>query len=277
MDATDKLTPDEFRRFKTIVAKHGGIFLPPGKETMVLARMRQRLSDLSLTSFQGYLEQLEKEDAGPELIHVLNLISTNVTYFFRETQHFEYLKKVILPTVVKQALERSHRLRLWSAGCSSGEEVYSLAITIREASSLIKGWDIKILGTDISTRVLHTARHGCYALNKLVHLGADRLKSHFRVIKHEGKRSGQVIPSIRRMVDFARMNLVQEWPVKGPFDIIFCRNVMIYFNDESRQTLVRRFWEILNPGGWLIIGHAESLQMIRHQFKYVEPTIYRKL
>ena len=168
------------------------------------------------------------------------------------------------------------KLRVWSAGCSSGEEPYSIAITLAERISNLKAWDAKILGTDLSTRVLARAKEGIYDKIRLKDVPGIFLSKYFNCIETRPERRYQVGDSLRSMVRFARLNLMNDWPMRGPFHVIFCRNVMIYFEKSTQQKLIERFWELLAPGGTLFIGHSESLTGVKHHFRYVRPTVYEK-
>ena len=206
---------------------------------------------------------------------MLDAISTNLTYFFREGQHFEYLRQIALPEIVARN-QKSKRLRIWSAGCSSGEEPYTLAIVVGEAMRALGQWDVAILATDLSTRVLAKARAGVYEAERFREMPPQYLSAYFHVIQTRPMRLHEVNDSLRRHVKFARLNLMENWPMRGPFDVIFCRNVMIYFDKPTQAKLIRRYWDILCPGGLFFVGHSESLSGIEHDFEYIQPAVYRK-
>lgn len=167
-------------------------------------------------------------------------------------------------------------MRFWSAGCSSGEEAYSLAIVLREAAPGLDMLDARILATDISTRMLAKARHGIYGEEVLKDVPEHLLRRHFARVKSDGGLKYSVADHVRAIVHTARLNLIDPWPMKGPFDAIYCRNVMIYFAKDTRQRLVERFWRLLSPGGHLFLGRSENLMALRHDFRYVEPAVYVK-
>ncbi len=268
-----ELTDTQFDQIRDMVRQQCGIHLHDGKKQLVKGRLAKRLRELHLESFRQYIEHLGRDGTGGELVAMLDAISTNQTSFFREAPHFDMLRDAVLPRL---AAGSSRRMRVWSAGCSSGEEPYSIAITLREALEDASSWDIRILATDISTRVLATARRGEY--------GADRLSSvppiwrsrWFGCTGSRSRRMYRVREDLRGMVTFARLNLMGPWPMSGPFDVIFCRNVMIYFDRPTRERLVRRFSDLLAPGGTFFVGHSESLTGIDHGLRYVQPTVYRR-
>ena len=182
-----------------------------------------------------------------------------------------------IPAIVPRVVAgKSRRLHVWSAGCSSGEEPYSIAIHLREAIPDLQAWDVKVLATDLSTAVLARAREGIYDKQRLQDVPGMLRSKHFTCIEARPERRYQVKESLRKLVHFARLNLMDPWPMRGPFEVIFCRNVMIYFDKPTQGQLVERFSELLAPGGTLFIGHSESLTGVRHQLRYVEPTVYEK-
>lgn len=264
------LTDGQFSQISALVRDLCGINLHAGKRQLVRARLTRRLRELSLPSFDAYLELLRDDES--ELVALLDVISTNLTRFFRERSHFD----VIVDRLRAAADDRpSPTVRIWSAGCSSGEEPYSLAIEMHEAFDDLHLWDAKILATDLSTRMLATARAGVYSVDRLTDVSNELRERHFKAVPGDGQRY-RVAEHIRRMVHFARLNLMDEWPMRGPFDAILCRNVMIYFEKATQQRLVNRFHEKLRRGGLLLIGHSESLTGVKHPFRYVQPTVYEK-
>jgi chemotaxis protein methyltransferase CheR len=244
-----------------------GINLKSGKEQLVQSRLTKRLFALKLDSFEQYFSLLENDRDGKELIWMIDAITTNKTSFFREIQHFDFLKREIIPSL------RSRQLRVWSAACSSGEEPYSIAVLLREELPNINSWDIKILATDISTRVLETAREAVYGEEMLEPVPAHWRQKYF---EPAGPKMWRVVPEVKNMVRLARLNLMGKYPMRGPFDIIFCRNAMIYFDKPTQEKLVRRYYELLAPGGYLMVGHSESLTGAVHDFKYIQPATYQK-
>ncbi len=265
-----ELTPKQFKRFSKLLYGLCGINLQVGKEELVKSRLLKRLRALQLEDFDAYLKHLEAPEGEQEFFTLIDCITTNKTNFFREPEHFEYLEKAILPSLA------GRKLRIWSAGCSSGEEPYSLSIRLHEALPEIESWDIKILATDISTRVLSKAREGVYGAEILKEVPGVLLSKYFECIEARQPRQYALKPSVRRFISFARLNLLEEWPMQGPFDAIFCRNVMIYFDKPTQQRLVARYTALLGPGGHLFVGHSESLTGLEHGLAYIRPAVYRK-
>jgi len=270
-----ELSEEQFRKISDLVYDYCGINLHDGKRELVRARLAKRLRTLKLRSFDDYLEYALKDPTGQEFTNLIDSLSTNLTSFFREEKHFEYLRQHFYPALIerKQAAGRQ-RIRIWSAGCSSGEEPYSIAISLLEALEGKGRWDVKILATDISTQVLARAKEGIYEAARVAPLSAAQ-KQRFLISRDNG-REYQVAPAVRSLVSFARLNLMEPWPIRGPVDCIFCRNVMIYFDKPTQQRLVQRFYELLDSQGLLFTGHSESLTGVEHRFRYVQPTIYAK-
>ncbi len=206
----------------------------------------------------------------------IDSISTNLTGFFREPAHFDHLAQVVLPQIADRTAGQGRRLRIWSAGCSSGEEPYTVAIVMNEHIPDLDAWDARILATDLSTRMLARAREGTYEAHRLAEVPGGCLSRYFTCVHPRGERVYRVNDRLRRLVCFARLNLMEAWPMQGPFDVIFCRNVMIYFDKPTQSRLVEQFWRLLAPGGVLFVGHSESLARVKHGFEYVQPTVYRK-
>src|SRR5690606_16941482 len=215
-----------------------------GKEGLVRTRLSKRISELKLSSFQGYIDRVAADPRGQEMSCMVDLLTTNKTEFFRENAHFTFLRSVWAETN-----GAAPSMRLWSAGCSTGEEPYSLAILIRE---VLRGKDVKILATDISSKVLAVARKAVYPSSALSSIDPELRRKYFAP-ETKGSNDYRVNPVLVDLVRFARLNLMAAWPMKGPFDAVFCRNVMIYFNRQDQERLVNRFWDILSPGGYLFI------------------------
>jgi len=268
-----ELAESQLDRISRLVKSLSGINLHDGKKELVKARLGKRLRNLGMRSFEQYIDYVSDDSSGLELTAMLDAISTNLTSFFRESDHFEYIAGEVFSRLIAGG---QRRLRIWSAGCSTGEEPYSIAITAAEKIPDLANWNARILATDLSTNVLRQAMEACYPANKLESMAPQLLHKHFVIEKSGKERNYRVAEHIRRMTTFAHLNLMGRWPMRGPFDIIFCRNVMIYFDKPTRRELVRRYWELLAPGGTLLIGHSESLTGIQHKFKYVRPTIYAK-
>lgn len=271
------LSDKEFKTVSDLVYKHCGINLHDGKKELVRARLAKRIRILNMRTFAEYIDFAVNDPSGNEFTTLIDSLSTNLTSFFREKQHFEYLAKVFYPAILKKkSADRNFRIRAWSAGCSSGEEPYTISITLLDAIQGMGRWDVKVLATDISTKVLGIAKAGIYE-SKRVDPVSPQQKQKYLMVKKEG--SGQVYEvskSLRDVVVFGHLNLMEQWPIQGPIDFIFCRNVMIYFDKVTQQHLVNRYYDLLAPGGLLFTGHSESLTGIEHKFKYIQPTIYSK-
>jgi chemotaxis protein methyltransferase CheR len=265
------LTDKDFNLISKIVGERTGIVLSSGKRDMVYSRLTRRLRALGLTHFRDYCDLIQSGDEA-ELLEFTNAITTNLTSFFREPHHFDYLAKNVLPNLVKNKLNR--RLRVWSAGCSSGEEPYTLAITLKE--NIPVTWDVKILATDLDTNMVAKGKSGIYESEKLTGLSKSQLKKWVR--RGRGEQDGLVCmaDSLKEMITFKQLNLMHDWPVKGPFDIIFCRNVVIYFDKDTQRILFDRYANMLDSHGHLFIGHSESLHNVSNRFKLLGKTIYQK-
>jgi chemotaxis protein methyltransferase CheR len=258
-----------FRRFCELAHAQAGIELRSGKEALVEARVRKRVQALGLPSARAYLEHLEHDSSHEEIVSFLDAISTNYTSFFREPDHFELLREALRGWLQ----EGQRRFRLWSAAASSGEEPYSMAITVHRAL-LGKQADVRILGTDISTRVLKKARAAVYPAERLENLDAGVRSSYFARVDDPPDHYA-VRPEVRRLVVLRRLNLSQPpFPMRGPFDVIFCRNVLIYFGPRVRGQLVAAIEELLRPGGWLCVGHTETLNGIHTGLKMLRPSVF---
>ncbi|MCC7052711.1 MAG: protein-glutamate O-methyltransferase [Gemmatimonadaceae bacterium] len=261
------LTPDDFRRVRQIAYERAGLAIPAGKEGLVRSRVSKRLRDGQVATFRAYLDGVEANPNGEEMVRLIDLLTTNKTDFFREPAHFDFLRNQVLPGVVASG----RPLRIWSAGCSTGEEPYTLAMVLRE--SLPARHDFRILATDICTRVVAAARAGTFSAQQLSDVSRERRARWFTATPDGG---GTVGPELRTPISFAHLNLMAPWPMSGPFDAIFCRNVMIYFDKPTVTRLVGRFHELLAPGGHLFIGHSESLTAVEHRYRYVQPAVYAK-
>jgi len=273
----DILSEADFQRVSDMVYRYCGINLHDGKQQLVQARIAKRMRVGGFHSLSDYLDHVISDASGHEFALLIDAMSTNLTSFYREPDHFQYLAETALPQLMQQAPnQHGGRMRLWSAGCATGEEPYTLAMTVLDAIGDASRWDIKILATDISTHVLGIARTGFYGKERLEALPGGYRQRFFRPCVVDGDKGFVVAPELRQMIRFNHLNLMEDWPFTGPFEFIFCRNVMIYFDKPTQQRLVNRFWDILTPGGVLFTGHSESLTGIEHKFQYVRPTIYGK-
>ncbi len=274
------LTDKDFNAISNLVYEHCGINLHEGKKELVRARLAKRLRHGNFRTFSEYMKHVLADKTGKEFSILIDTISTNLTSFFREKQHFEFLQDKYLPALLeRKSKNRNFRIRSWSAGCSSGEEPYSIAITLLDAVQGKGRWDIKILATDISTRMIETAQKGIYDTQRVEPVSQMQKQKYLKVINVNGKKLFEAKKNLRDVIIFKYLNLMEDWPIHprgGGLDIIFCRNVMIYFDKPTQANLINRFWSILDSGGILFTGHSESLAGIKHQFKYIQPTIYSK-
>lgn len=266
-----------YRTLTELVYEHSRIRLGPDKQTLVANRLRKRLLGLGLDSYEDYCALLQSPQGGEELEELVDLISTNHTRFYREPEHFSFLTRRVLPALVPQLRAARAPLRLWSAAASSGEEPYTMAMAVAEGLQAHPGVEWQILATDISRRMLARAEQGVYPMEAVQPVPPDLLKRYFQ--KGIGSRAGvcRVKPELRQHLQFARVNLFQAaYPVPGRLHVIFCRNVMIYFDPPSRALAVQRLSQHLAPGGYLVVGHSESLLGLRHGLLSVQQGVYQK-
>lgn len=268
------ITDREFNQLSAYIKANYGIYLKHEKTTLVIGRLQNVLLKHGFKSFSEYYNYLLEDNSGMAVSTLLDKITTNHTFFMREADHFTYLKEVVLPFVISTAKDRD--LRIWCAGCSSGEEPYTLAMIIDEFLGKDKFfWDAKILATDISTKVLDQAKKGVYS-NKEIDTLPFKWKQDY--IKKLDSENSIFTDRIRNQVIFRKFNLMEKtFPFKKKFNIIFCRNVMIYFDDPTKNILVNKYYDMLETGGYLFIGHSESLNREKTKFSYIQPAIYRKM
>ena len=269
MDSPGMVLPDEFRQVQQIARRTFGLDIKAGKEALVSARLNRRMRAIGVKEVRHYLSYLQGDTAGQELLNLADALTTNFTSFRREAAHFELLKTRIL-----NDLPRTAEIRIWSAGCSSGEEPYSILFELIEKLGSGSAPRIKILASDISGKVLEQAKLAVYPLEKLKEMpttwrrflekGAGEWAGHFRIAS-----------PWRNLIDFRRINLMEPFDQAAQFHVIFCRNVMIYFDRQTQEDLARRFAACLRPGGWLLIGHSEGLFGLRSGLKYMQPATYR--
>jgi chemotaxis protein methyltransferase CheR len=268
-------TDADFTHVREMVFQHAGISLTEAKSDLVYNRLSKRLRLLKLKTFREYFQYVE-EVGEQEFVNLINAITTNLTSFFRENHHFEYLAKTVFPELLKKNRD-SKRIRIWSAGCSTGEEPYSLAMVVRENIPLQAGWDVKILATDLDSNVVATGKEGVYDAERIDDLPVERIKRYFLSGKDEQQGKVRVSKELKELITFKQLNLMHDWPMKGPFDIILCRNVVIYFNKDTQRKLVGRYENMLSNKGYLFIGHSESLYKLTDRFELIGKTIYRKV
>lgn len=266
------LNNDVYERFRALVYRECGINLTDHKRALFSSRLQKRLSQLGLTSFQDYYDLVVGECSDAELTTMLDYISTNHTEFFREPHHFTFLRERVLPEL---AVDKT--VRIWSTACSSGEEPYSIAMTLFDAIASPSTWNCRILASDISTRMLAKAAASQYSCARINSLPSDIVRRHFLLGKGNHKELVKVKPHVANMVVFRRINLMDDrYPIKSLLDVIFCRNVIIYFDRETQAAVLSQLSRYLKPGGYLFMGHSETLHGISDEFHYIAPTIYQK-
>nr|WP_305045791.1 protein-glutamate O-methyltransferase CheR [Geoalkalibacter sp.] len=270
------ISDEEFELLRRLIKARFGINLTDQKKSLVVGRLQKLLRSTGFASFRDYYEHLVQEKNEGALSELINRISTNHTYFNREKAHFDYFQQNALPAVADILKRHNSRdLRIWCAGCSSGEEAYTLQMLMMEYfGGDYARWDAGLLATDISERVLAIAREGIYPQERVMQLPEALQRKYFRRLP-DG--SSQVVESVRNEVTFRRFNLMNErFPFKKPFHIIFCRNVMIYFDQPTRETLVGKFHQLTVPGGYLFIGHSETLGRNHSLYRYLMPAVFQK-
>ena len=270
VELADTLTDRDLRALAQLVYARAGISLHEGKRALVTARLQKRVRAVGFDNFGDYVRFVETDATGDEVVALLDAISTNHTSFYREPQHFALLAATVAPGVGPAGLD------VWSAACSSGEEPYTIAMTMADALGADPAGSARIFASDLSTKVLQTARSGVYKLDRLEGLSRDVLKRHFE--KGMGAQAGlaRVQPHLQAAVTFERLNLIEIGDLGRRFDVIFCRNVMIYFDKPVQQKVVSMLERHLKAGGWLFISHSESLNGIEHDLQWVAPAVYRR-
>ena len=270
-----EITTKEFFLLSGYIKEAYGINLKEEKKTLVKGRLGNMLAQQGFENFTEFYEYLVKDRTGKATRDLVNRITTNHTYFMREKEHFLFFRQTVLPALIKEA--KSPDLRIWSAGCSSGEEAYTLAMLIDDYFAQGKGrWDTTILATDLSENALGKGNRGRYPAASLSPLPESWIKRYFREVSGDPSEV-EVVEALKKEVVFRRFNLMEtRFSFKKPFDVIFCRNVMIYFDEDTKHTLVQRFYDQLRPGGYLFIGHSETIDRRRSKFQYIKPAVYKK-
>lgn len=269
-------TDDDFRSIAKTLYEETGIHLQPSKATLVYSRIAKRLRALGLESFRDYCALVGEEAGAAERANMLSALTTNVTRFFRESHHFEHLRTNLLPPLLAAA-KRGQRIRIWSAGCSSGQEPYSIALTILSLAPDARSYDIKILATDINPHVVETGRRAIYPSEEVDEVPADLRRTWMDPVKTDGTTAYRLDDAVRGLVSFRELNLMGNWPMRGPFNAIFCRNVVIYFDVQTQTRIWNRMLPLIEPDGCLYIGHSERLVGPAQAYLKVEgTTIYRK-
>lgn len=269
------LSQPEFDRLRELVREHTGIALSDAKRQLVYGRLARRLRALKMDSFGEYIDMIEDGDPA-ELEEFINAVTTNLTSFFREPHHFDYLAAEALRGLVARDTG-AHRLRIWCCAASTGEEPYSIAMVLREAEHLLRGWDVKLLATDLDSAVLATGAAGVYAAERFQGMDPKRMARFFD--KGMGPQAGKLRAreELRNLITFRQLNLMQDWPLRGPIDAIFCRNVVIYFDKATQRTLFERMASLQRPGDLLFLGHSESLYRVSDRYELIGRTIYRRI
>lgn len=265
-----ELKPNEFEMIRQLAMKTFGLDLRAGKERLVAARLTKHLRAGGFRSFRQYYDKVRCDDSGELLVELINALTTNHTGFLREPSHFDFLRELL-----RTDYRSRRRMDIWSAASSTGEEPYTLLFSVL-STDRVPAPDIRILGSDISTRVLSIARKAVYSRERVSTLPPEWAKRFFETSKEDSADILRVKPELRNCITFQRINLVETLPMNTLYPIIFCRNVMIYFNKSTQTEVVARLADRLEPGGYLFVGHSESLSGVNHSLKYVRPAVYRK-
>jgi len=260
-----------FETVRKLVYEKAGIELRPGKESLVSARLRGRMRETGCRSYEAYLEQAMADPGGEGVVDLIDALTTNFTSFLREPAHFEFFRKRILPSLASRP-----RLEIWCAAAATGEEPYSIAFTMLDVLGTGAAAQARVLATDISTRALGRARRGVYPQERLTAVPREWISQYMMPGSGDSQGQYKVQPAVARMVQFERLNLIEPTPARNRFPLIWCRNVMIYFDRPTQERVVERLAQSLEPGGYLFVGHAESLSGIRHTLEFVQPAVYRR-
>lgn len=267
-------TSADFARIAQFLHATTGIRLTDGNERMVYARLAARVLELGLASFSAYVDLATSPSENEERDRLISALTTNTTHFYREGYHFDFLTETILPGLIRRARE-GDRIRIWSAGCSTGDEPYSIALCVLAAFPDVASHDVRILATDIDRTALGRAATASYSPNSLRELPASLAEKHFEAVTDTNHQRPKA--EVRSLIAFRHLNLVGPWPFKGPFDVIFCRNVAIYMDPETQEQVWTAFREVIRPGGHLFIGHSERLSAsLKTDFSLVGTTTYRR-
>jgi len=265
------LGDDEFRFLAELIYDRTGIVVGENKRNLVYSRLARRIRALRLSSFHDYCKLLESPEGDAELPEALNAVTTNLTKFFRENHHFDHLRQEVLPHLFNS---KRGRIRAWSAGCSSGQEPFSVAMTVSDTVENLNQYDFKILATDLDSNMIAKCRAGTYADRETETVPTATKKKY---LVPDGQGSATFKPEIQRLITFNQLNLLKPWPMKGPFDFIFFRNVVIYFDLDTQRDILGRMWSLLSDDGYLYVGHSENLSRVTDRFALIGRTIYRKV
>ena len=274
------ITQKEFDLFRELIYSQTGISLADHKRELIVSRLSRRLRSLKLNSFQEYFNYLsDPASAEAEMGQLINRITTNKTDFYREKHHFDFMSEVALPELIaEKAAAGQKKIRAWSSASSTGEEPYTIAVTLCEFFADKPGWDVKLLATDLDTEVLAHASRGVYAPDRVAPVPKNLLTKYFDRVTDNGRPAYRTRQNLRQLITFRKFNLMSEnFPFKVQLDFIFCRNVMIYFNMEDKVKLLTKFHRVLKPNGYIMVGHSESLMMVKHLYRYVKNTVYQKI
>ncbi len=270
------LNERHFRRLSEFIENEVGIKMPATKRVMLEGRLRKRLRALGMSSFDEYVEHVFSRDDG-EIVHMIDVVTTNKTDFFREPDHFRYLQEQLIPRHLPEGWGLNEPFKVWSAASSTGEEAYTLAIVLNEVAQNRRDFRYRILGTDISTAVLHTAQKAVYPAARVRPVDARLQKKYFLRSRDRDAELVRVRPELRRNVVFHRLNLMTpEFPIADRFHVIFCRNVIIYFDRPRQEAILSRLYSFLVPGGYLFLGHSESMAGLNLPLVSVAPTVYQR-
>lgn len=272
-----QLSEEEFKKLSSFIYKESGIRLPDVKKVMLQCRLQKRLRDLNLHTFKEYCDYLfSREGADSEIIHMLDVVSTNKTDFFREPTHFDFLTEKVLPDFYQSS--KGKQFKVWSAGCSSGEEPYTLSIVLSEFAEKNPGFDFGIWATDLSTRILQAAMNAVYKEDRVEIVPMTLKKKYMLKSKDRTNPTVKMAPNIRNKVRFGRLNFMDDhYSISETFDVIFCRNVLIYFDRDTQEQVINKLCTKLKPEGYLILGHSESILNMKLPLKQIKPTIYIRL
>ena len=272
-----KMTDEDFNRLSDFVYKQSGIKMPPVKKVMLQSRLQKRLRELQITSFKEYADYVFSDEGQKnEIIHMLDVVSTNKTDFFREPVHFDFLNSHVLPEFHQNQTKKN--IKIWSAGCSSGEEPYTIAIVMEEFKNNHTGFDYSILGTDISSKILQDAATAIYKEERIINIPLELKKKYFLKSKDRDKKTVRVVRNLRIKANYQRLNFMGEtYNLPEMFDVVFCRNVLIYFNRETQEAVINKLCTKLKSGGYLFIGHSESIIGMTVPLEQIKPTIFRRI
>jgi chemotaxis protein methyltransferase CheR len=273
-----QLTNDEFEKLSRFIFKESGIKMPPVKRVMLQSRLQKRLRELKMNNFKDYCEYVfSREGLNNEIIHMLDVVSTNKTDFFREPVHFDFLQDEVLPEFNAQRLA-NRTLKVWSAGCSSGEEPYTIAIVLAEFSEKNPGFDFSILGTDISTQILQKAIDAVYKEDRVNVVPLEMKRKYLLRSKDRTNPTVKIAPQLRKKVRYGRLNFMDnQYDIPETFDVIFCRNVLIYFDRETQERVIDKLCGKLKSGGYFFLGHSESIMNMNLPLRQIKPTIFKRI